>query len=159
MLLQEGDGCYLVGESQRAHGQYTLGLRFEGVTKNYRLYYDGQYYVGDKKFDAVHDLVADGLNTLYLEAQAGEYIAKMCVQSKYEQSPYLALNSYKRKLQNINNQKQRYISHQRSKSNSLKSASRSEDGVSQLSSMDGSITSDLNVHHFEKPHNFKTHNF
>ncbi|XP_076328852.1 N-chimaerin-like isoform X2 [Tachypleus tridentatus] len=159
LLLQEGDGCYLVRESQRAHGQYTLGLRFEGVTKNYRLYYDGQHYVGDKKFDTVHDLVADGLITLYLEAHAGEYIAKMCVQSRYEQSPYVTLNSYKRKLQNINSQKQRYISHQRSKSNSLKSASRSEDGVSQVSFMDGSITSDLNVHHFEKPHNFKTHNF
>ncbi|XP_076339650.1 N-chimaerin-like isoform X4 [Tachypleus tridentatus] len=158
LLLQGGDGSYLVRESQRAPGQYTLSLRFGGMTKNYRLYYDGKHYVGEKKFHTVQDLVTDGLITLYLEANAGEYIAKMCVQSRYEQSPYMTLNSYKRKLQNMRVVKRRSMSNQGSKSNSLKSANecdRSEDG----SINDGPVMAGLNVHRFEKPHNFKTHNF
>ena len=44
--------------------------RFEGVTKNFKLYYDGQHYVGEKRFDTIQDLVADGLITFYLESKA-----------------------------------------------------------------------------------------
>ncbi|XP_054722206.1 N-chimaerin-like [Uloborus diversus] len=96
-LLVE-DGCYLVRESQRAVGQYTLSMRFGGITKNFKLYYDGKHYVGEKRFDTIQDLVADGLISLYLEVHAGDYIATMCMESKYEDSPYMTLNSYKRKI-------------------------------------------------------------
>lgn len=73
-------------------------FRFGGITKNFKLYYDGKHYVGEKRFDTIQDLVADGLISLYLEAHAGEYIATMCIESKYEDSPYMTLNSYKRKI-------------------------------------------------------------
>lgn len=76
----------MVRESQRQPGQYTLSLRFNGITKNFRLYHDGrQHYVGEKKFDTIHDLVADGLITLYLELHAGEYIASLgkCLRADY----------------------------------------------------------------------------
>lgn len=97
-LLQEGDGCYLVRESQRAPGQYTLSLRFGSACKNFRLYHDGMHYVGEKRFLTLQDLVADGLITMYLETYAGEYINSMCAQSRYEDSPYMTLHSYQRQL-------------------------------------------------------------
>jgi len=62
--------------------------RFEGATKNFRLYYDGQHYVGDKRFDAVDDLVADGLIIFYLESKAADYISALSTCSNYAESPY-----------------------------------------------------------------------
>jgi hypothetical protein len=84
------------------------------------LYYDGQFFVGEKKFDILTgsyyyylpysltplfilffsimiDLVTDGLITMYLELKAGEYIHVMCRQASYEQSPYFTLNERKRR--------------------------------------------------------------
>ena len=67
--------------------------RFEGNTKNFKLYYDSQHYVGEKRFDTVHDLVADGLITFYLEAKASNYIAALSSQSNYAESPYVAYST------------------------------------------------------------------
>lgn len=64
--------------------------RFNDVIKHFRLYYDGKHYVGEKRFDTVHDLVADGLVTLYMESQAGEYLKKMSATS-YLNSPHYTL--------------------------------------------------------------------
>ncbi|CAH1775714.1 unnamed protein product [Owenia fusiformis] len=97
-LLNICDGCYLVRESQRAPGTYTLALRFNGATKNFKLYYDGQHYVGEKRFDTIHDLVADGLITFYLELKAADYIAAIDSQSNYEESPYMAHYSSRKLL-------------------------------------------------------------
>ena len=71
-------------------------FRFEGVTKNFKLYYDGQHYVGEKRFDTVQDLVADGLITFYLESKAADYIAALSSQSNYAESPYVAYNTHKK---------------------------------------------------------------
>ena len=73
-----------------------LSFRFEGITKNFKLYYDGQHYVGEKRFDTVQDLVADGLITFYLEAKAADYIAALSNESNYAESPYVAYNTQKR---------------------------------------------------------------
>jgi len=70
--------------------------RFDGVTKNFKLYYDNQHYVGEKRFDAIQDLVADGLITFYLESKAADYIASLSSQSNYAESPYVAYNTQKR---------------------------------------------------------------
>ena len=70
--------------------------RFEGITKNFKLYYDGQHYVGEKRFDTVQDLVADGLITFYLESKAADYIAALSSQSNYAESPYVAYNTHKK---------------------------------------------------------------
>lgn len=45
--------------------------------KHYKLYYDGQHYVKDKRFDYLIDLVDDGLLILHMECEAGPYIALM----------------------------------------------------------------------------------
>jgi len=62
--------------------------RFEEATKNFRLYYDGQHFVGDKRFDTVHDLVADGLIIFYLESKAADYISALSTCCNYAESPY-----------------------------------------------------------------------
>lgn len=86
------DGRYLVRESIRSPGQYTLSLRFNNATKNYRLhYYDGKHFFNEKKFSTLHDLVADALINLYLELNAGDYIASLENQCAYEESPYMTL--------------------------------------------------------------------
>lgn len=93
--------------------------------KHYKLYYDnGQHYVGDRKFDSLTELVAHGLVTMYIECEAGPYIALMSDLAQYEKSPaYLTLNRLKRKT---------------------------KDQV--IQDNNGPVD-------YDKPHNFKVHNF
>ncbi|XP_067094572.1 beta-chimaerin isoform X1 [Osmerus mordax] len=90
-LLGGAEGAYLIRESQRQPGTYTLALRFGRQTLNYRLFYDGKHFVGEKRFESVHDLVTDGLITLYIETKAAEYIAKMTTNPIYEHLGYTSL--------------------------------------------------------------------
>lgn len=96
LLLEEDgeDGRYLVRESARTRGQMTLSLRFNALTKNYRLFYDrATHYVNElKRFSTLHDLVADGLITLYMELHAADYIANLTRECRYEESPYMTLH-------------------------------------------------------------------
>uniref|UniRef100_A0A3Q2U141 N-chimaerin n=1 Tax=Fundulus heteroclitus TaxID=8078 RepID=A0A3Q2U141_FUNHE len=73
-LLSQAEGSYLIRESQRQPGTFTLALRFGNQTRNFRLYHDGKHFVGEKRFESIHDLVTDGLITLYIETKAAEYI-------------------------------------------------------------------------------------
>ncbi|MGH0159002.1 UNVERIFIED_CONTAM: hypothetical protein FKN15_062392, partial [Acipenser sinensis] len=91
-LLTVAEGGYLIRESQRQPGTYTLALRFGNQTRNFRLYYDGKHFVGEKRFESIHDLVTDGLITLYIETKAAEYIAKMTINPIYEHIGYTTLN-------------------------------------------------------------------
>ncbi|XP_009955436.1 PREDICTED: N-chimaerin-like [Leptosomus discolor] len=91
-LLSVAEGSYLIRESQRQPGTYTLALRFGSQTRNFRLYYDGKHFVGEKRFESIHDLVTDGLITLYIETKAAEYIAKMTINPIYEHIGYTTLN-------------------------------------------------------------------
>ncbi|XP_013395393.1 N-chimaerin [Lingula anatina] len=151
------DGCYLVRESQRAPGTYTLAIRFESNTKNFKLYYDGQHYVGEKRFDNINDLVADGLITFYLESKAADYIAALSSHSNYEESPYLAYNTAKKQraqaTRSRNHVKRRLV-------NETAQANAVTQEISTLGtdSVDAVPTSDQ-VKQYEKPHVFKTHNF
>ncbi|XP_035826820.1 N-chimaerin [Aplysia californica] len=95
-LLQGGDGCYLVRKSERAPDAFTLAIRFDSETKNFKLYYDGKHYVGDKRFDSIYDLVADGLIHFYIELRAADYIKTMSQESKYEQL-YMAYNTKRKR--------------------------------------------------------------
>ncbi|XP_052002411.1 beta-chimaerin-like isoform X2 [Xyrauchen texanus] len=90
-LLAGTEGAYLIRESQRQPGTYTLALRFGSQTLNYRLFYDGKHFVGEKRFESVHDLVTDGLITLYIETKAAEYIAKMTTNPIYHHLGYTSL--------------------------------------------------------------------
>ncbi|NXC97880.1 CHIN protein, partial [Certhia familiaris] len=91
-LLSVAEGSYLIRESQRQPGTYTLALRFGSQTRNFRLYYDGKHFVGEKRFESIHDLVTDGLITLYIETKAAEYISKMTINPIYEHIGYTTLS-------------------------------------------------------------------
>jgi hypothetical protein len=54
------------------------------------MYYDGAFYVGEKRFDSIADLVHDGLISFYIEKHASNYIAMMCEENNYSESPYVA---------------------------------------------------------------------
>lgn len=66
------------------------------MVKHYKLFYDGQHYVGEKKFYKLEDLISDGLVTLYLESRAGKVLLQLPT-ANYRQSPYFTLNRSVRK--------------------------------------------------------------
>lgn len=77
LLKQGGEGSYLVRESSRGVAEFTLCFFFDAQVRNYKLYFDEQqqqHYVGEKKFDSIELLVADGLITLFVEKNAADYI-------------------------------------------------------------------------------------
>ncbi|XP_035283765.1 beta-chimaerin-like isoform X2 [Anguilla anguilla] len=82
------DGAYLIRESQRHPGTYTLALRFGAQTLNYRLFYDGKHFVGEKRFESIRELVSDGLIALYIQSKASEYISQMTCNPIYETVGY-----------------------------------------------------------------------
>ena len=54
--------------------------------KNYRLFYDSLqklYFVGEKKFESLSELVRDGIIHLFIEAKAKSYIESMAKHSVY----------------------------------------------------------------------------
>ncbi|XP_077865761.1 N-chimaerin-like [Saccoglossus kowalevskii] len=150
LLAKFGDGSYLVRESQRSPGSYTLSLRFGGVTKNFKLFYDGKHYVGDKRFDTIHDLVSDGLITMHMESKAADYIAVMVSEPIYEHhSKYTTLDGRKRK-QSV--KKEVKIYDEFNKANiTVKDAPTKPEHIEEIEEIVPSS--------YEKPHKFKVHNF
>ncbi|XP_060868844.1 N-chimaerin isoform X2 [Metopolophium dirhodum] len=125
--LLKDDGNYLIRLSTSSDDKmYTLSLRIFAKVHHYKLFYDGQHYVSQKRFNTINDLVADGLVTLYMESKAGKYIYLMHSLISYEKSPYMTLNKLKRKT--IKKLKPRQLNCEE-------------------------------VVDYDKPHNFKTHNF
>ncbi|ELW64145.1 N-chimaerin [Tupaia chinensis] len=148
-LLSVAEGSYLIRESQRQPGTYTLALRFGSQTRNFRLYYDGKHFVGEKRFESIHDLVTDGLITLYIETKAAEYIAKMTINPIYEHIGYTTLNrepAYKKHMPVL-------------KETHDEKDSTGQDGVSEkrLTSLVRRATLKENeqIPKYEKVHNFK----
>lgn len=107
LLKDECDGSYLVRRSPGASEYYTLSLRFSNRTKHYKIYYksnSGHFLKEDfKRFETIHDLVADGLVNFYMQIHAAPIIQSMMSQTKssYQQSPYMTLN--RRKLRALSN--------------------------------------------------------
>lgn len=107
------DGSYLVRRSQSAGEYYTLSLRFNGKTKHYKIYYKanvGHFLTEDgKRFDSIHDLVADGLVNFYMQIHAAPIIKSMFAQTKscFQQSPYMTL--HRRKLRALSNDLQKNL--------------------------------------------------
>merc|ERR1712130_1072700 len=61
-------------------------MRINGEIKNYRLFFEPerrQFYVGEKRFGSLHELVADGIIHLFIEARAKSYIESMTKHSVY----------------------------------------------------------------------------
>ncbi|CAN2389773.1 GTPase-activator protein for Rho-like GTPases [Pristimantis euphronides] len=151
-LLCSAEGSYLIRESQRQPGCYTLALRFGLQTFNYRLFYDGKHFVGEKRFESIHDLVTDGLITLYIENKAAEYIAKMTTNPIYEHVGYASLLKEKvtRRLSRTKNESKR--AHVSNGGNS---------SVEKITSLvrRAALTQNDNHFNYEKAHNFKVHTF
>lgn len=107
LLKDTVDGSYLVRRSPGASDYYTLSLRFNNRTKHYKIYYKpncGHFLKEDfKRFETIHDLVADGLVNFYMQIHAAPIIQSMLTQTKssYQQSPYMTLN--RRKLRALSN--------------------------------------------------------
>ncbi|MFH4983484.1 hypothetical protein AB6A40_010193 [Gnathostoma spinigerum] len=88
MLHEVGEGAFLVRASRRSADAATLCMIFDNHVLNYKLFYDGMHYVGEKRFETLEDLVADGLITMYMEKHASDYIKRMADEAIYEKSPY-----------------------------------------------------------------------
>ncbi|KAL4228547.1 N-chimaerin [Mactra antiquata] len=157
ILVTGGNGSYLVRKSDRAPNAFTLAIRFENQTKNYKLYYDGLHYVGEKRFETVDQLVADGLIHFYIESKASDYIASLSDESNYAQSPYLAYSVKRKRLQKS---RKTNANHRVNSPGSMPgpdivpAQTTPEDEVD-----DGDFDLDMDVSDIEKPHVFKTHNF
>ncbi|KAH9509786.1 N-chimaerin [Bulinus truncatus] len=143
-LLQGGDGCYLVRKSDRAPDAFTLAIRFDGETKNYKLYYDGQHFVGEKRFDSIHDLVADGLIHFYIELRAADYIKTLSQESNYEESPYMAYNMKRKRM---------------GKSKTDANVKGLNNEIANQANDDDDTCPSLDFNEFVKPHIFKLQNF
>ncbi|TRZ25728.1 hypothetical protein HGM15179_001314 [Zosterops borbonicus] len=151
-ILAGVEGAYILRESQRQPGCYTLALRFGNQTLNYRLFYDGKHFVGEKRFESIHDLVTDGLITLYIETKASEYISKMTTNPIYEHIGYATL---------LREKVSRRLS--RTKNESRKASVTSEENtpVEKITSLvrRAALTQNDNHFNYEKAHNFKVHTF
>ncbi|KAG5447364.1 N-chimaerin [Clonorchis sinensis] len=91
-LLEDApDGAYLIRESQRSEDAYTLVIWFDKVARNYKLFYDAekkQHYVGEKRFDTIELLVADGLIHFNVETRGADVLRKIAETNLYEKSPF-----------------------------------------------------------------------
>lgn len=107
LLADQCDGSYLVRRSPGATDYYTLSMRFGNRTKHFKIYFkpDWGHFLKEnfKRFDSIHDLVADGLVNFYMQIHAAPIIQSMMTQTKqnYQQSPYMTLN--RRKLRALSN--------------------------------------------------------
>lgn len=107
LLENTCDGSYLIRKSPDALDYYTLSLKFGKKIKHYKIYYRQHlgHYLNEnfKRFETVHELVADGLIDFYMQIHAAPIIQQMMAQTKncYQQSPYMTLN--RRKLKALSN--------------------------------------------------------
>lgn len=54
MLREAGEGAFLVRASKRSQDAATLCMLFDNHVLNYKLYYDGMHYVGEKRYFLLH---------------------------------------------------------------------------------------------------------
>ncbi|KAK2855039.1 hypothetical protein Q7C36_006908 [Tachysurus vachellii] len=149
-LLGGSEGAYLIRESQRQPGTFTLALRFGGQTLNYRLFHDGKHFVGEKHFESVHDLVTDGLITLYIETKAAEYIAKMTTNPIYQHVGYTAL---------LRDKMSQRLSRARSESKKVTFQQNDKISNSPLGRCSALKDGSEKQCNYDKLHNFKVHTF
>ncbi|XP_044740576.1 N-chimaerin [Chrysoperla carnea] len=101
LLDTEPEGAYLVRRSSSANGQfYTLSLKFNNKIHHYKLYYENGkgFYVREKRYETVRQLVADGLVTMYLELKVPTLLQRLDTAVNYQESPYMTLNKRKLKI-------------------------------------------------------------
>nr|XP_016937302.1 N-chimaerin [Drosophila suzukii] len=153
LLANARDGSYFVRRSPQSDGYYTLSLRFNKRPKHYKLLHKpgvGHYLRGqDKRFDTVHDMVADGLINFHMQLHASPIIQQINQQTKncYQQSPYMTLNG--RKL--------RALSNELGKASAAKESPPVEE--KEQKQLEPPPAADPMPLVYEKPHHFKVHTF
>lgn len=145
------EGAYIVRQSHPDNDFYTLSFRFGNKLKHYKLFYDGHHYVKEtgKRFDSVHDLVADGLVTLYFDEHAAPFLEVMERFNCYEKSPYMTLNKLKIKRV-ISRQSSRKYEVQAVASAAILASEREHSEI---------MEPPKEVIEYDKPHSFKVHTF
>ncbi|XP_065053861.1 N-chimaerin-like [Rhopilema esculentum] len=142
-LVSGEDGLYLTRKSQNKPGTYALTFSFGGIARNFRLYYDhseNSHYVAEKRFESVYDLVADGLITMYMDANAKDYIDDMAIKVLEDGKV----------SQNVATEKRQ----------SLEVTSNQNDQIEGRQKLDSvSKRKSIKPSELEKHHNFKIHNF
>ncbi|KAM5125749.1 beta-chimaerin-like isoform 2-T2 [Callospermophilus lateralis] len=157
-LLRGVEGAYILRESQPQPGCYTLALRFGNQTLNYWLFHDGKHFVGEKKFESIHDLVTDGLITLYIETKAAEYISKMTTNPIYKHIGYATLLREKvsRRLSRSKNELKK--KKKKKKKNVMNEEHTLVEKISSLVRR-AVLTHNDNHFNYDKTHKFKVHTF
>uniref|UniRef100_A0A1I8Q0G7 N-chimaerin n=1 Tax=Stomoxys calcitrans TaxID=35570 RepID=A0A1I8Q0G7_STOCA len=174
LLNNKPDGSFLVRLSPGAEDYYTLSLRFNRKTKHFKIYFkSGQgHYLQEqsKHFETVHDLVADGLVSFYMQLHAAPIINEINQQTgnSYQSSPYMTLN--RRKLRALSNDLRKSLVH---KTNGNKDYSEDNNAAADLNEITAEVdgctvstakNSDNDVDAllpfvYEKDHAFKVHTF
>ncbi|XP_058821068.1 beta-chimaerin [Topomyia yanbarensis] len=159
ILCDKPDGSYLIRQSPGAEDYWTLSLRFCRKTKHFKIFYtmDKGHFLREnfKKFDSVHDLVADGLVDFYMRMHAGPIIQQMMCQTKncYEQSPYMTLN--RRKLRALSDELRKSSKLSMLNDNSPSMNASETDCYNIVAKTNDDILPEI----YEKNHVFKTHTF
>lgn len=176
LLSNASDGSYLVRRSPKTDGYYTLSVRFNKLTKHYKVFYKpghGHYLrVQDKHYETVHEMVADGLINFHMQLHASLIIQQINQQTKncYQQSPYMTLN--RRKLRALSNEMGKTASastavddcdaavavalEETSKEMPTQAAPQQQQQEQQQTPQ---VAVDPMPLVYEKPHNFKVHTF
>nr|NP_727007.1 Rho GTPase activating protein at 5A, isoform A [Drosophila melanogaster]AAF46047.1 Rho GTPase activating protein at 5A, isoform A [Drosophila melanogaster] len=155
LLANARDGSYFVRRSPQSDGYYTLSLRFNKRPKHYKLLYKpgvGHYLRGqDKRFDTVHDMVADGLINFHMQLHASPIIQQINQQTKncYQQSPYMTLNG--RKLRALSNELGKAAAKESKESPAEEKEQKQEEPPPPAVDPMPLV--------YEKPHHFKVHTF
>lgn len=167
ILKNSPDGSYLIRSSPAATDFYTLTLRFNAHTKHYKIYYKpnlGHFLKEDfKRFETIHDLVADGLISFYMQIHAAPIIQSMMSQTRncYQQSPYMTLN--RRKLRALSNDMRKSLKFTEVTDSSSKQMTIANDlpNESNSTSTTNGVAQEEEILPiiYEKSHNFKVHTF
>ncbi|XP_064610312.1 N-chimaerin-like isoform X2 [Liolophura sinensis] len=150
LLSKAGDGSFLVRDSEHGDGEYRLAIRFDETVRHFKLFYDGQHYVGEKRFNSLTDLVQDGLITFYIEAKAGCYLDDMANETAYANSPFGKLTTPQE-----GQFKELLMRTVRKTKNMMALLG----AVSCKDATDSSWMDDCSSEVYEKPHRFKTNTF
>lgn len=165
LLNDASDGTYLIRRSPDATNFHTLSLRFEGRTKHFKIYHkeNAGHFLREnfKRYDTVHELVADGLVSFYMKVHAAPIFREMMTQTgqNYQQSPYMTLNRRKLCALSKHLQKSLQLEDQGDPSAAKKKdVKKSEEKVTSAAS-NAHEEVDVLPNIYQKSHKFKIHTF
>ncbi|XP_068623605.1 beta-chimaerin [Battus philenor] len=157
LLDNEPNGAFLIRKGNENNDFYTLTWRFNDKVHHYKLYYDGTHYIKDKRYETIHDLVADGLITCHMEIKAHHILEMINSRTSYTDSPYVTLNRRK-----MNTLSQIHQASNRSSpiTNRLENANKPNVTVKRINfDLTPTIEDIPLLYKYSKSHSFKVHTF